>query len=174
VSFWLPTRFAAAPAPEGVARARQSVAAFGMRFFVPTPRQTNFLILLACASGALAFYLRHSIVEAQQLIAACAAGVPRPSCNLRQFLIELYEIQFFGGIALVAAILHLARPRTGMFTIALIATSFGLILYNAGVAALAAGLLIAAFARPAYASTQTPVRLTTPRTTKPASSRTTH
>ena len=145
-----------------------------MRLFVPTPRQTNFLILLVCASGALAFYLRHSIVEAEPLIAACAAGVPRPSCRLRQFIIELYEMQFFGGIALVAAILHLARPRTGMFTIALIATSFGLILYNAGIAALAAGLLIVAFARPAYASKQAPMRITAPRTTKPANSRTTH
>lgn len=145
-----------------------------MRFFVPTPRQTNFLILLACAAGALAFYLRHSIVEAQPLIAACAAGAPRASCLLRQFIIELYEMQFFGGIALIAAVLNLARPHTGMFAIALIATSLGLILYNAGVAALAAGLLIIAFARPAYASMRPPARITTPRTTKPANSRTTH
>jgi hypothetical protein len=145
-----------------------------MRIFLPTPRQTNFLLLLSCAALALAFYLRHSIIDASPLIAACASGAPRATCWLRQFIIELYEMQFFGGLALLTAILHLARPRIGMLAIAIVAAGFGLVLSNAGTAALAAGLLIIAFARPVPASTRPPVPIAPPRTTTPASSRTTH
>jgi hypothetical protein len=147
------------------------MAAFAMRYFVPTARQTNSLILLAFAALVLAFYLRHSIIDSQPLIAACTAGAVRASCPMRVFLIELTEMQFFGGLALVAAILHLIRPRLGMFAIALVATSFGLLLANAGPAAFAAGLLIIAFARPAHARTRAPVRIEPPRTTRPASSK---
>lgn len=145
-----------------------------MRLFLPTPRQTNFLILLACGSVALALYLRHSIVDAQPLIAACAAGAPRASCRFRQFIVELYEMQFFGGVALVAAFLHLARPHVRKFAIGLAAAGFGLFLLNSASAALAVGLLVIAFARPVLANTQTPMRPAPPRTIKPASSRTTH
>jgi len=150
------------------------MAAFAMRYFVPTPRQTNFLILLGSAMVALAFYLRLSMVEAPVLIAACAANASRVSCGMRQLLVELYEMQFFGGVALVAAILHFNRPRVGMFTIALVATCLGLILFNAGSAALAAALLIIAFARPVHASKRQPARRELPRTTLPANSKPTH
>jgi hypothetical protein len=145
-----------------------------MRYFFPSPRQTNFLILTGCAAVAFGFYLRHSILDAQPLIAACAAGAPRAACSIRQFLIELYEMQFFGGVALVAAILHFARPRLVMFAVALAASCLGLFLSNTGAAALAVGILLIAFARPAHASRLPPMQLTPPRTTKPASSRTTH
>ena len=147
------------------------MAAFAMRYFVPTPRQTNFLILLGSAAVALAFYLRFSVVEAPTLIAACSANAWRVSCGIRQLLIELYEMQFFGGVALVAAVLHFNRPRVGMFAIALVATCLGLVLFNAGSAALAAALLIIAFARPVHASKRQPARREPPRTTLPASSK---
>jgi hypothetical protein len=150
------------------------MAAFAMPYFVPTPRQTNFLILLASAVVALAFYLRLSLVEAPLLVAACAGNASRVSCGIRQLLIELYEMQFFGGVALVTATLHFNRPRVGMFAIALVATCFGLFLFNAGSAALAAALLIIAFARPVRASKRQPARREPPRTTLPASSKPTH
>lgn len=145
-----------------------------MRYFLPAPRQTNFLILGGCAAVAFGFYLRYSILGAEPLIAACAAGAPRASCSIRLFIIELSEMQLFGGVALVAAILHFARPRVDMFAVALVASSLGLLLSNTGAAALAVGVLIIAFARPAHASKLPPMQLTPPRTTKPASSRTTH
>jgi hypothetical protein len=147
------------------------MAAFVMRYFLPSPRQTNFLILLACAMLVLALYLRLTVVDAPLLIAACAAKAARASCGLRLFIVELYEMQFFGGLALLTAALHFARPRVSVFAISLAATCLGLILINAGTAALAAALLIIAFARPAHASKQPPARREPQRTTSLASSK---
>ncbi len=55
----------------------------------------------------------------------------------------------FGWTAFGAALINLIRPSLVTFAIALAATAFGLVLYNAGLAGLAAGLLILSFARPA-------------------------
>jgi len=54
----------------------------------------------------------------------------------------------FGWIAFGAALINLARPSVIVFTLGLAATAFGLVLYNAGLAGIAAGLLIMSFARP--------------------------
>jgi hypothetical protein len=147
------------------------MATSAMRYFLPPPRQTNFLILLGCTSFGVAIYLRFALVEVPLLISACAANAGHASCGIRQFIVELHEMQFFGGIALVAAIFQLAQPRVAVFAVALAATCLGLVLYNVGTAGLAAGLLIISFARPAHASKRPPAHKAPARTTSPASSK---
>ena len=60
----------------------------------------------------------------------------------------LFNHQVFGWASLGAATLTLIRPSPALFSIALALTGFGLVLYNASLAALAAGLLVMCFARP--------------------------
>jgi hypothetical protein len=146
--------------------------AFGMRLFVPSPRETNVLVLLGCAALGYGLYLRYLVIDAPALEAACATGLPRAVCDLRRFAIDLYELQFFGGVALVAAIVHLVRPRLATFTIGLMTAIFGLVLSNNELSALAIGLLVMGFARPRAASRRAPARAIRPQTRAPASSKT--
>ena len=153
---------------------RRIVAAFAMRPFLPTPRQTNLLILLGfCALGA-GLYLRHSILDAAPLATACLAGMARGSCVLRRFLVELYELQFFGGVALIAAAAHFIRPRAVVFAAALAAAILGLFLHNVVPSAFAVSILVMAFARTPRVGTRKTRPAAPPQTTRPASSRTTH
>jgi hypothetical protein len=145
-----------------------------MTFFEPSPRQTNLLILLGCATLGYALYLRFSVIDSASVEAACSAGVVRVVCGLRTAVVELSEMQFFGGVALVASVVHFARPALAPFLIALVATILGLVLGNAGISGLAAGLLIIAFARPLYANRPQPPSEAQRRTIAPASSRTPH
>lgn len=145
-----------------------------MRLYVPTPRQTNLLLLIGFAAFGYALYLRFLVVEASSIEFACAEGLPRAVCGLRKVAVELYELQFFGGAALVFAILHFARPRFIMLVIALTAAVLGLVLSNTGVSALAAAILVMAFARPAHANKSMPAPATARRATGPASSSTSH
>jgi len=62
--------------------------------------------------------------------------------------IALYNKSAFGWIALIAAALNLVRPSIVLMTIAIAAGGMGLVLHNAGLAGLAAGLLIMSLARP--------------------------
>lgn len=145
-----------------------------MRLFVPSPRQTNLLLLLAFAAFGCGLYLRHFIVEAPALEAVCTAATWRAGCLLRQLVMESYQMQLFGGAALVAAVAHLARPRVATFTAALVATILGLILYNTELSALAAGLAVMGFVRPTRASMSGPARAEWRQTKAPASSGTSH
>jgi hypothetical protein len=146
-----------------------------MRLFLPTPRQTNLLIVLGCAAFGYALYLRHVVVDAPGLEAACAAGLPRAICSVRRVVIDLYEMEFFGGTAIAAAVIHLTRPRLAIFTIGLVAAIFGLVLSNSTASALAVGLLVMGFARPVHrepANKSLPARAARARATGPASSKT--
>jgi hypothetical protein len=55
----------------------------------------------------------------------------------------------FGWVALIAAMLNLIRPSIVLMSVALAAGAFGLVMHNAGLAGLAAALLILSLARPA-------------------------
>ena len=145
-----------------------------MRLYVPTPRQINLLLLIGFAAFGYALYLRIMVIDAPSLEFVCAEGPPRAVCGLRKVIVELYELQFFGGLALAAAILHFARPRFAAFAVALAACMLGLVLRNTGVSGLAAAILVMAFARPAHASKSMPAPATAGRATAPASSRTSH
>jgi len=64
----------------------------------------------------------------------------------------LFNHDVFGAVALLAALLNLIRPSIVLTSLALAAAGFGIVLHNAGLAALAAGLLILSLARPAPAT----------------------
>lgn len=152
----------------------RSVASFCMAFFEPTPRQTNLLILLGCATLGYALYLRLMVIESPAIEAACTPGFTRAVCGLRRGILELSEMQFFGGVALVAAVTHFVRIAIIPFSIALAATILGLVLGNSDLSGLAAGILIMAFARDLHASRPPQSSTGRRRTTALASSRTSH
>lgn len=145
-----------------------------MRPFPPSPRQINLLILLGFSALGAALYLRNALLDADALAAACFAGAPRAACTARAVLAELSEMQLFGGVALIAAVLHFARPRLAAFAVALAAAILGLFLGNAGAAAFAAAFLVMAFARVPPAGRRAPAPGAPPPATTPASSRTIH
>jgi hypothetical protein len=153
------------------------VAAFAMRAYLPTPRETNLLVFLGCASLGYALYLRHMVVDATTLELACAAGLPRASCFLRRAVVDFRDMELFGGVAIIAAAAHFIAPRFAAFAVAMCAGLFGLVLGNPEPSAMAGGLLILSFARPVrrlLASKPLPAPTAPSRTTTPANSRTSH
>jgi hypothetical protein len=58
-----------------------------------------------------------------------------------------FRARHFGWTALVAALLQLWRPNVVVFGIGLISASFGLVLYNTRLSALAVALLVLSLAR---------------------------
>jgi hypothetical protein len=122
--------------------------------FMPTPRQTNWLIVAGLLSVGYALYLRYLAIELSSVGLACQAGAPTWLCFTRKIVIGLFSNSVFGFVALGAALLNLIRPSLVLFGFGLIAAGFGIVLYNVGLSALAAGLLILSLARP-HASTGT-------------------
>ena len=145
-----------------------------MHPFLPTPRQTNLLLLLAFTTIGVALYLRISVVESDTLATACFAGAERASCGLRRFILELYALEVFGGVALIAAAVHFFKPDAVTFGIALCAAILGLFLDNVVPSAFAAAH------RPREAHDENgggrprPAQRAARRATPPASSRATH
>ncbi len=117
--------------------------------FRPTARQTNWLISIGFLAFGYAFYLRYFGIENTPLGLACDAGLGTAICLARKAAYTFGAHVVFGWTAFGAALVNLSRPSPVTFAIALAATAFGLVLYNAGLAGLAAGLLILSFARPA-------------------------
>ena len=153
------------------------MAAFAMRPFLPTPRETNLLVVLGCAALGCGLYLRHAVVDSSALELACAGGLPRASCLLRRAVVEFHEMQLFGGAALVAAVAHFVNPRLVAFAIAMCAAILGLVLANNELSAIAIGVVVVSFARPvrhSRASKPLPVPTVPAPTIAPASSKTSH
>jgi hypothetical protein len=119
--------------------------------FLPTACQVNWLIVIAFLCVGEALYLRHMALENSVTSLACRAGLDTWLCSSFRLAIVFYEHEVFGGVALVAAILNLIRPSLGLFAVALAALSFGLVLHNADLSAIAAATLILSLARPAPA-----------------------
>jgi hypothetical protein len=119
--------------------------------FLPTARQVNWLIVIAFLCVGEALYLRHMALENSVTSLACRAGLDTSLCSSFRLAIVFYEHEVFGGVALAAAILNLIRPSLGLFAVALAALSFGLVLHNADLSAIAAATLILSLARPAPA-----------------------
>jgi hypothetical protein len=61
----------------------------------------------------------------------------------------LFNYNVFGWAALGVAVLNLWRPSVVWTSLALVAAGFGVVLHNADLSALAAGVLILSLARPA-------------------------
>jgi hypothetical protein len=120
-----------------------------MRSFLPTARQTNVLLTLGFLALGYAMYLRYLVIEQPTVALACDAGLPTWLCATRRVVTAMFNAQAFGWFALLAALVNLLRPTLVLFALALMAGAAGLVLYNAGLAALALGLLILSLARPA-------------------------
>ena len=121
------------------------------RLFLPTARQTNWLLLVGLLSLGEALYLRYLAIEYAQVSLACQGGLSSWLCATFRLAIVLYNHSVFGWVALAAALLNLVRPSIALILVALAATAFGLVLHNADLAGLAAALLILSLARPAPA-----------------------
>ena len=119
--------------------------------FRPTARQTNFLLVVAFLSIGEAFYLRYTALENANVALACQAGLKTWLCSTYRLTIVLFNHEVFGAAALAAALLNLMRPSLVLMALALAAAGFGIVLHNADLSALAAGVLILSLARPAPA-----------------------
>jgi hypothetical protein len=119
------------------------------RRFVPTARQTNWLLCVGFLSVGYALWLRYRAIEFAPVSLECMGGLDTWLCGTFRTVILLYNHSVFGVIALGAAAIHLLRPSIAMFSLALAAAGFGIVLHNLGLAALAGALLIVSLARPA-------------------------
>jgi hypothetical protein len=119
--------------------------------FLPTARQTNLLLIVAFLAVGEAFYIRYMAIENLNVELACQAGLKTWLCSTFRLSIVLFNHQVFGAVALIAALLNLLRPSLVLTAVALAAAGFGLVLHNADLSALAAGVLILSLARPAPA-----------------------
>ena len=117
--------------------------------FRPSARQTNWLLIVAFLSVGEAMYIRYMAIENLNVELACQAGLRTWLCSAFRASIVLFNHEVFGAVALVAALLNLLRPSIVLVSLVLAAAGFGIVLHNAGLAALAAGLLILSLARPA-------------------------
>ncbi|WP_454684934.1 hypothetical protein [Ancylobacter moscoviensis] len=117
------------------------------RSFLPGARAANVIIALGGLALGWAIYMRYALVEQSAVGLACR-GVETATCETRALVITLFGYSVFGIAALIAALIQLVRPSLVMFTIALMTTSIGVVMYNNNLAALAGGLLLISFARP--------------------------
>jgi len=117
--------------------------------FLPTARQTNFLLIVAFLCLGQAMYLRYMVMENSTMSLACQGGLATWLCDSFRLVNLLYPHQVFGGVALAVALLNLVRPSIVLVTVPLAAAAFGIVLHNADLSALAAGVLILSLARPA-------------------------
>jgi hypothetical protein len=119
--------------------------------FLPTARQTNWLLIVAFLFVGEAMYLRYMAMETSTVSLACQGGLNTWLCGTFRLTIVLFNYEVFGGVALAAALLNLVRPSLVLVAVALAAAAFGIVLHNADLSALAAGVLILSLARPAPA-----------------------
>jgi type IV secretory pathway TrbD component len=121
------------------------------RLFLPTARQTNWLLVVGFLALGEALYLRYLAIEYATVALACQAGLQTWLCATFRLVIILFNHSAFGWVALAAALLNLLRPSIVLVSIALAAAGFGLVLHNADLSGLAVALLIVSLARPAPA-----------------------
>jgi hypothetical protein len=117
--------------------------------FLPTARQTNWLLIVAFLCLGEAMYVRYLVMENSTMSLACQGGLDTWLCGTFRRATVLYPYQVFGGVALAVAVLNLLRPSIVLVAVALAAAAFGVVWHNADLAALAAGVLILSLARPA-------------------------
>lgn len=118
-----------------------------MKLFLPSARELNWLLIIGFLSIGYALYMRYDAIEQANVGLACAGGLDTWLCGSRKLLVMLFQNSVFGWIALIAAALNLWRPSLILFAFALAATCLGVVLYNAGLSSLAAGLLVLSLAR---------------------------
>ncbi|HEY2137148.1 MAG TPA: hypothetical protein VGH49_14750 [Xanthobacteraceae bacterium] len=119
------------------------------RRFVPSARQTNWLLCVGFLSVGYALWLRYRAIEFSPVSLECQRGLDTWLCGTFHTVIILFNHTVFGAVALGAALINLLRPSLAVFAIALAAAAFGIVLHNPATSALAAALLIVSLARPA-------------------------
>lgn len=119
--------------------------------FLPSARQANWLLIVAFLSVGEALYLRFMGLQNTNVALACQAGLNTWLCSSMRLIMLIYPYQVLGGAALIVALVNLMRPSLLLTAIALAAASFGVVLHNADLSALAAGVLVLSLARPAPA-----------------------
>lgn len=120
--------------------------------FLPTARQTNGLLTVGFLAVGQALYIRYMAIENLNTELACQAGLQSWLCTAFRISIVFFNHEVFGWAALGLALLNLIRPSVALIALALAAAGFGIVLHNADLSALAAGVLILSLARPAPAS----------------------
>jgi hypothetical protein len=119
--------------------------------FLPTARQTNWLLIVAFLAVGEALYIRYMAIENLNTELACQAGLQTWLCTAFRLSIVFFNHEIFGWVALAAALLNLLRPSLILTALALAAAGFGVVLHNADLSTLAAAVLILSLARPAPA-----------------------
>ena len=119
--------------------------------FLPTARQTNWLLVIGLLALGEALYLRYLAIEYATVSLACQGGLNTWLCATFRLVIVLFNHSVFGWIALATALLNLVRPSIVLVAATLAVAGFGLVLHNANLSALAIALLILSLARPAPA-----------------------
>ncbi|MDQ2082735.1 hypothetical protein RA307_21310 [Xanthobacteraceae bacterium Astr-EGSB] len=122
------------------------------RRFMPSPVQIHWLIAVGFSSVGYGMYLRYLGIENSVVGLACDAGLDTWMCLTRRIALPIYEHYAIGGAAVAAALVQLLRPTFPVLAVALALTGLGLVLFNAALSGLAAGLLVLSFARPAAAT----------------------
>jgi hypothetical protein len=117
--------------------------------FHPTARQLNWLLIVGFLSVGEALYLRYHVMENSTMSLACQSGLDTWLCSTFKFSVVLSNHKVFGSVALAVALLNLIRPSLVLFAVSLAAAAGGVVLHNADLSALAAGVLILSLARPA-------------------------
>ena len=119
--------------------------------FLPTARQTNWLLIVAFLAVGEALYIRYMAIENLNTELACQAGLQTWLCTAFRISIAFFDYEIFGWAALALALLNLVRPSVVLSALALATAGFGIVLHNADLSAFAAGVLILSLARPAPA-----------------------
>ena len=120
--------------------------------FLPSARQTNWLLVVGFLSLGYALYLRYTAIEVPVVALACQAGLDTWLCLARKTATTLFQHSVFGAVALAVAILNLLRPSVVLVAVALAAAGLGIVLYNVTLSAFAVALLVLSLARPASAA----------------------
>jgi hypothetical protein len=118
-----------------------------MKLFLPSARATNYLLIVGFCSLGYALYMRYLAIEQTPVGLACEGGLNTWLCFTRHIAIMLFTYSVFGWAALIVAAVNLLRPSLLLFAVALSISCMGVVLYNAGLSALALGLLLLSFAR---------------------------
>ena len=118
------------------------------QLFLPSARQTNWLLIVGFLSVGYALYLRYLVIEQSTVGLACEGGLRTWLCSTRRLAITLFTHSVFGWLAVAAAVLNLVRPHLVLLAIGIAAAGFGIVLYNVALSAFAVALLILSLARP--------------------------
>src|ERR1035437_8990473 len=117
------------------------------RLFRPSPGQIHALLVIGFCSVGYALYLRYLALEYAPVALACQGGLQSWLCTTFRAVIILFNNSVFGWVAIAVAVLDLIHRSIVLFAMALAVSGFGLVLHNAGLAGLAAALLVVSLAR---------------------------